>query len=75
MPSLAPKNSPTTAPTSAKLKLTCRLARIYDAAGGIELTVENDGPGIPTEAMARTFERFYRVAQDSEGISLGSAIV
>ena len=75
MSSLAPKNSPTTALTSAKPKLQCRLARIYDAAGVIELTVENNGPGIPAEAMARTFERSYRVAQDSEGISPGSAIV
>src|SRR6202048_4479110 len=35
MPSRAPKNSPTMAPTSAKPKLTCRLARIHDSAEGI----------------------------------------
>jgi len=43
--------------------------------GAIELSVEDNGPGIPVEARERVFERFYRVAQDSEGTGLGLAIV
>ncbi|MBS0429335.1 MAG: sensor histidine kinase, partial [Proteobacteria bacterium] len=37
--------------------------------------VEDDGPGIPAEARERVFERFYRVAADTEGTGLGLAIV
>ncbi len=45
------------------------------AEGCIELTVEDNGPGIPAEARERVFERFYRVSQDTEGTGLGLAIV
>ncbi|HEY0202260.1 MAG TPA: sensor histidine kinase [Burkholderiaceae bacterium] len=41
----------------------------------VELAVEDNGPGIPAEAQARVFERFYRVAHDTEGTGLGLAIV
>ncbi len=43
--------------------------------GAVELSVEDNGPGIPVEARERVFERFYRVAQDTEGTGLGLAIV
>ncbi|WP_394787205.1 sensor histidine kinase [Rhodoferax sp.] len=43
--------------------------------GFIELWVEDNGPGIPAEARSRVFERFYRVAHDTEGTGLGLAIV
>ncbi len=43
--------------------------------GAVELTVEDNGPGIPAEAMERVFERFYRVSQDTEGTGVGLAIV
>ncbi|WP_027819970.1 sensor histidine kinase [Paraburkholderia bannensis] len=39
------------------------------------LEVIDNGPGIPAEARAHVFERFYRVAQDTEGTGLGLAIV
>lgn len=45
------------------------------AGAVVELTVEDNGPGIPAEAMERVFERFYRVSQDTEGTGLGLAIV
>lgn len=41
----------------------------------VELTVQDNGPGIPAEARERVFERFYRVSQDTEGTGLGLAIV
>jgi two-component system sensor histidine kinase TctE len=43
--------------------------------GAVELTVEDNGPGIAPEVRERVFERFYRVAQDTEGTGLGLAIV
>jgi two-component system sensor histidine kinase TctE len=48
---------------------------VHVAAAGVELTVEDNGPGIPAEAMEHVFERFYRVSQDTEGTGLGLAIV
>ena len=44
----------------------------------VRLDVSDTGPGIPVEAQARVFERFYRVARstnDIEGTGLGLAIV
>ncbi|MBB3178311.1 sensor histidine kinase [Variovorax sp. Sphag1AA] len=53
-------------------RVTVRLDRVGDQ---VELSVEDNGPGIPAEALARVFERFYRVSQNTEGTGLGLAIV
>ena len=47
-------------------------------ANDIEITIDDEGPGIPEQELSRVFEPFYRLEQsrnrDTGGIGLGLAI-
>ena len=44
------------------------------AAGTVALTIEDDGPGVPDDAIERLFDRFFRVGQRGEPSRPGSGI-
>ena len=61
MPWVDPRNSPTTAPTSAKLKLVCRLAKIHDSAEGMITLLESCRSLAPRmRALAKTLRSTSR---------------
>lgn len=49
------------------------LIRMRQGEGGVVVTVQDNGPGIPLAAQARVFERFYQAdsSHQSEGSGLG----
>jgi two-component system sensor histidine kinase KdpD len=50
------------------------LAGIEAPAGAIRLTIEDAGPGVPDEVLARLFERFFRVSTRRAAGRLGSGL-
>ena len=61
-------------PAGAPLRLSAR-----ETDGFVRLTIEDGGPGVPPEALARLFEKFYRVPsherQSRSGTGIGLAVV
>jgi signal transduction histidine kinase len=53
-------------------------AAIQPTAQGVEITIDDEGPGIPEDELARVFQPFYRVegsrSRETGGIGLGLAI-
>ena len=60
------------------LKYTPDGARLRISAGAVAtravLTVEDDGAGVPTEALPRLFEKFYRVPGTKGGSRIGLGV-
>ena len=58
---------------------TALAVAVRDTGAGVELTVEDDGQGIPEDQRERVFDRFVRLdearARDAGGSGLGLAIV
>ncbi|OOG65014.1 histidine kinase [Rhodanobacter sp. B04] len=55
---------------------TVTVALHVQADGGVSLSVEDDGPGVPPELLPRLSERFFRASPNGEeGTGLGLAIV
>ncbi|MDR6918199.1 signal transduction histidine kinase [Pseudomonas sp. 3296] len=48
---------------------------VIEAAGGFELSVEDDGPGIPEDQRAQVFSRGTRLDEQTDGHGLGLGIV
>ena len=61
----------------ADTRVNVRASRAED--GGVEVVVQDDGPGIPVDALPHVFERFYRAdhsrTRATGGSGLGLAIV
>lgn len=57
---------------------TIRVSAATDTDGRVRVTVEDDGPGVPAEALPHLFERFYRVpgarADSRGGTGIGLAV-
>ena len=72
------RNLVANASTYAPERTTIRISARSDGEF-VELSVSDEGPGLPDDAIARVFERFYRVdksrARDPGGTGLGLAIV
>jgi len=53
---------------------TIRLAAGLDARGRVVLSVEDDGPGVPTELRDQIFEPFFTTKEAGRGTGLGLSI-
>jgi signal transduction histidine kinase len=54
---------------------TIRLAASGDGNGKVRISVADDGPGIPADALPHVFDRFRQVGRQRRGTGLGLAIV
>jgi signal transduction histidine kinase len=58
-------------PSAATITLSARLS-----SQGVEVTIADDGPGIPAEMREKVFQRFYRLehSRTTEGTGLGLSL-
>ena len=62
-------NARSFSPKGGQVHVTCR--RLKDE---VEITVEDDGPGIPDHALSRIFERFYTDRPEEQGFGQNSGL-
>ena len=58
-------------PPDAKIRIACSLVR---KTKEVEITVDDEGPGIPAENLERIFERFYTDRPDHEEFGKNSGL-
>lgn len=63
-------NARSFSPKGGQVRVTCR--RLKDDE--VEITVEDDGPGIPEHALGRIFERFYTDRPEEQGFGQNSGL-
>jgi len=47
---------------------------LADATPRVIITIDDDGPGVPDEALPRLFDKFYRVPRSGEGARRGTGM-
>ncbi len=47
---------------------------VADGPDRVRLTIEDDGPGVPDDALPRLFDKFYRVPRSGEGARRGTGM-
>jgi hypothetical protein len=51
-------------------KISIETARAADPSGGVRLAIQDTGPGIPPEVVARIFDPFFTTKPDGTGLGL-----
>jgi len=62
-------NARSFSPAGASVRITCR--RLRDQ---VEILVDDDGPGIPPDALDKIFERFYTDRPEEQGFGQNSGL-